>query len=852
MSSRLRTGLIITLLVAGCAGDEPDLGSQDEAIRAARAPLTVERSSATGFVVRFRPAVTETQLALGGKDYDALMVPGSALPALAGTPAVPVISRPFVLPEGATATATVLSARTRTRNNRWLRPTPPRWEDNLDAPSPPVTERPEDYGSAGSFPAAPVTVVTDGVADLAGLHSGVLQLPVARFTPSLRRLELVEELIVEVTFSQPFESRPRARRAGDQRYAQHEFINDDVIDHQGVPVAFPCTELLIVTSDALKPAADRLAVWKRQKGITTQVASTAIIGTTRPAINAYIQSRYDAVGSCLAYVLLLGDVETIPTYYPDNSDGDDTVASDLPYFKLDGNGNDPHADVAYGRISADTLTAADLIVGKILDYEQTPSRDASVYDAMGFAGYFQDDQSYASVNVEGVLLTSDAYGGNDLSLTVNEPLRTPQGFVADQPLEVDVSGTVITVTLSTDANASLDTTWRELADAINANPQAAALLTATIQTDPDGDGTDDHDVDLLAFEYATTGLSGGQAQDGVADRPYVDVLEEIRDVMLGNGKTIDRLYTTNSTFVDGPTTFDDGSALPADLLVSSGFAWDAVDTDIVTAWNAGRSIMWHRDHGGASGWSKPAFDVNDVGLLTNGDVDPASSLEDRYPVVFSINCLTGRFDQETDPDVSTPAESFAEVALRQLGGGGVAVIAASRVSSTSRNQYVAQGLFDAYWNNVVIGFNRTIAGAPTTFRLGDALIYAKDWLLTNYPDPSDAYTIDQVEIYHLHGDPTLEVWTEAPRLFGAIRQDWILVGGVPVLRVELTSQLGTPHLALWQGDVEASRAQLVSETVKRSGVTRVYHLPRPAAGAATSLYVSQPGYETAIRTVALP
>ena len=73
-----------------------------------------------------------------------------------------------------------------------------------------------------------------------------------------------------------------------------------------------------------------------------------------------------------------------------------------------------------------------------------------------------------------------------------------------------------------------------------------------------------------------------------------------------------------------------------------------------------------------------------------------------------------------------------------------------------------------------------------------------------------------------------------------------------MLRVELTSQLGTPHLALWQGDVEASRAQLVSETVKRSGVTRVYHLPRPAAGAATSLYVSQPGYETAIRTVALP
>lgn len=241
----------------------------------------------------------------------------------------------------------------------------------------------------------------------------------------------------------------------------------------------------------------------------------------------------------------------------------------------------------------------------------------------------------------------------------------------------------------------------------------------------------------------------------------------------------------------------------------------------------------------------------DVAGLTNGDVDPASSLEDRYPVVFSINCLTGRFDQETDPAIGTDTESFAEATLRQVGGGGVAVIAASRVSSTSRNQFVSQGLFDAYWNDTVIGFNRAIAGAPTTFRLGDALLYAKDWLLTNYP-ASDSDTIDQIEIYHLHGDPTLEVWTEAPRLFGAIRQDWIILAGRPVLRVELTSAAGAPHLALWQGDVEASPARLVSEVVKRAGVTRVYHLARPAVTAATSLYVSQAGYETAIQTVALP
>ena len=45
--------------------------------------------------------------------------------------------------------------------------------------------------------------------------------------------------------------------------------------------------------------------------------------------------------------------------------------------------------------------------------------------------------------------------------------------------------------------------------------------------------------------------------------------------------------------------------------------------------------MNHRDHGFEDGWGDPYFDTGHVSGLTNGEL---------LPVVFSLNCLTGRFD----------------------------------------------------------------------------------------------------------------------------------------------------------------------------------------------------------------
>ena len=65
-------------------------------------------------------------------------------------------------------------------------------------------------------------------------------------------------------------------------------------------------------------------------------------------------------------------------------------------------------------------------------------------------------------------------GGNQ----VRAEFRT-QGPTANLPLSVDVNGKLVEVFLATDANGASKSTAAEVVAAINAKPEAAALLTAT-------------------------------------------------------------------------------------------------------------------------------------------------------------------------------------------------------------------------------------------------------------------------------------------------------------------------------------------------------------------------------------
>jgi hypothetical protein len=253
--------------------------------------------------------------------------------------------------------------------------------------------------------------------------------------------------------------------------------------------------------------------------------------------------------------------------------------------------------------------------------------------------------------------------------------------------------------------------------------------------------------------FAAQFQGNGSGQD---ERTFIEVSELARNQLLAGGYSVERIYT--KTGAGTPARYYGGALLPAALGVGSGFAWDGDTTDIVNAFNAGRFLIMHRDHGWEEGWVHPEFtSTNVTNDLSNGSL---------LPVVFSVNCASGLFDNETaGGDYGTNAASvyFAERLLRKADGGAVGILGDTRNSPSWANTALTRGFFDAVWPNTLPAYG----GGGSHRRLGDILNYGKCYLMTQvgtlYINNS---TVDsELYLWHVIGDPTLEMWTARPWLF---------------------------------------------------------------------------------------
>lgn len=258
----------------------------------------------------------------------------------------------------------------------------------------------------------------------------------------------------------------------------------------------------------------------------------------------------------------------------------------------------------------------------------------------------------------------------------------------------------------------------------------------------------------LATSAAVAGYFQDGNYDGYADRRFVLTSEEVRNFLLTKSYSVERIYYTPSSVT--PTnwnngTYANGAPIPTELLRSSGFAWDGNAADITASINSGISFLLHRDHGADrnagyshTGWADPEYDETHINGLSNGSL---------LPVVFSINCMTGWFDGETDAYSSRNYESFCELFLTKSGGGAVAAFGASRVSYSGHNDFLAEGFFDCVWPEFLPSVPNN-SGAST--RLGNILNHGKLAMDTIWGDPWGV-RLTEYEIFHVFGDPTMQM-----------------------------------------------------------------------------------------------
>lgn len=274
-------------------------------------------------------------------------------------------------------------------------------------------------------------------------------------------------------------------------------------------------------------------------------------------------------------------------------------------------------------------------------------------------------------------------------------------------------------------------------------------------------------------------LVAGHFQDrnynGYADRFFIQTSETVRDFLITQqGKSVERCY--NKTSGCTPLYYYYGDPLPP------GLTWDGDATQISGAINSGVFLVNHRDHGGVDGWGDPEYLVSHVNALNNGE---------KLPVVFSINCETGHFDNETDaPGHGTPNSSvcFCEAFQRKANGGAVGIFGHTRVSWSGTNDELCKGFYDAIWTN----FDPSYPDGGSThpiynpmFRMGVVLNFGKFWMYDKYYltggegypwGSSLSSTKATFEMGTWFGDPTMQIWTDFPEALQVSHPDSILLG----------------------------------------------------------------------------
>lgn len=195
-------------------------------------------------------------------------------------------------------------------------------------------------------------------------------------------------------------------------------------------------------------------------------------------------------------------------------------------------------------------------------------------------------------------------------------------------------------------------------------------------------------------------------------------------------------------------------ATPAEL---GGFSGGTAN-GVVAAINDGAFILQHRDHGMESGWGEPAFTMSYISQLNNVD---------ELCHIFSINCLTGRFD--------VSGECFAEKFHRYTNGGALSLTAASQVSYSFVNDAYVWGMFDNMWSDFMPDYGGNLV-PEREFRPAFGNASGKYFLSTsNWPYNGESKQITY-RLFHHHGDVFGIVYTEVPEEMEVAYSDVLISG----------------------------------------------------------------------------
>jgi hypothetical protein len=194
--------------------------------------------------------------------------------------------------------------------------------------------------------------------------------------------------------------------------------------------------------------------------------------------------------------------------------------------------------------------------------------------------------------------------------------------------------------------------------------------------------------------------------------------------------------------------------------------WGGNATRLNNDINSGAYMLLHRDHGLETGWGEPHYRNTDLGGLSN----------DMYPFVFTINCLTGKYNWS--------GECFAE-AFHRMGHGALGLTAPSEVSYSFVNDTFIFGLMDGMWPEFMPDYGPEPPYTPFATDLSPAFGMANGkYFLQASNWPYNPQNKDETHhLFHHHGDAFLRMYSEVPQAL-TVSHDGMLLVGMSTFRIQ--------------------------------------------------------------------
>ena len=196
-----------------------------------------------------------------------------------------------------------------------------------------------------------------------------------RYNPSQQTLEVIDEVVIEVTESGERDDGGMSERLPSRVF---ESLYSTLVlnyEERDRDTEFQDPAILYICggSSENNSSFQQLVEWRHQRGYVVYTADLGETGSSSSSIKNYIQNAYNTFDPPPEYVALVGDVGgsySVPTFYDGwghNSYGNQ-CEGDQPYCQL--NGNDLFPEVIIGRISIRSTTDLAIVVNKILNYEK--------------------------------------------------------------------------------------------------------------------------------------------------------------------------------------------------------------------------------------------------------------------------------------------------------------------------------------------------------------------------------------------------------------------------------------------------------------------------------------------------